>query len=703
MHLGERLGRADAWRPTTAASRARGASRAEQRLKAGELKVVVATASLELGIDVGAVDLACLIGSPRSIATALQRIGRSGHALGGHAQGPPLPAHPRPAGRVRRARPRRPDAATSTPSPCATRRSTSWPSRSSPSPPARTAARTSSSTLCRGAAPYARPRRAPTFDQRARSCSPRASPAGGAARARYLHRDAREPPAARRAAARASPRSPRAAPSPTTPTTTSSQMPEERKVGTVDEDFAIESMAGRHLPARQHLVAHPPGRGGQGLRRGRARARRPPSPSGSARRRRARRELSAEVGAAARRGRPAHRRRARTRGRIAWLGPACALDAAGARARARLRGRGAAARWARCPRTTHVIAERFFDEAGGHAARHPRALRRAASTAPGAWRCASASAAASTSSCRPRPPTTASLLSLGPQHSFPLESIFELLRAGRRSSEVLEQAALQAPDVRDALALERHALAGAAALPGRASACRRPSSGCAPTICSPACSPRRSAARTTTRRRRGAARSPAGERDDARLPDRGMDVDGPAPACSAALRDGHDPLRRRARRRSRACSAHEILNANPYAFLDDAPLEERRARARVGAPRAAGRDRRAHRRARPRGHRHRDRARPRPSRATPTSCTICCSTRARCPSARRARAWRRCFAALRAGAGRAARRSIRACWVAAERRSIAAAIWPGQALRSRAWSSRRRRRATSTATSRSPR
>jgi ATP-dependent Lhr-like helicase len=54
---------------------------AEQRLKRGELRVLVATASLELGIDVGAVELVCQIDSPKTISAAIQRIGRSGHRL----------------------------------------------------------------------------------------------------------------------------------------------------------------------------------------------------------------------------------------------------------------------------------------------------------------------------------------------------------------------------------------------------------------------------------------------------------------------------------------------------------------------------------------------------------------------------------------------------------------------------------------------
>jgi ATP-dependent helicase Lhr and Lhr-like helicase len=56
---------------------------AEQRLKRGELKLLVATASLELGLDIGDVELVCQLGSPRSISSFLQRAGRSGHAVGG--------------------------------------------------------------------------------------------------------------------------------------------------------------------------------------------------------------------------------------------------------------------------------------------------------------------------------------------------------------------------------------------------------------------------------------------------------------------------------------------------------------------------------------------------------------------------------------------------------------------------------------------
>ena len=73
---------------------------AEQRLKNGKLKALVATASLELGIDIGDVDLVCQLGSPRSIASFLQRVGRSGHAVGGTPKGRLFPVVARRTGGV---------------------------------------------------------------------------------------------------------------------------------------------------------------------------------------------------------------------------------------------------------------------------------------------------------------------------------------------------------------------------------------------------------------------------------------------------------------------------------------------------------------------------------------------------------------------------------------------------------------------------
>src|SRR5207342_3679050 len=91
-HLGERLGKEHvAAHHGSLAKELR--LDAEQRLKSGELKVLVATASLELGIDIGDVELVCQLGSPRSIATFLQR--------GGRAEGAPVSVVARRVGRMR--------------------------------------------------------------------------------------------------------------------------------------------------------------------------------------------------------------------------------------------------------------------------------------------------------------------------------------------------------------------------------------------------------------------------------------------------------------------------------------------------------------------------------------------------------------------------------------------------------------------------
>ncbi len=85
-HLSERLGETQVMAHHGSMARELRLA-AEGRLKRGELKCLIATASLELGIDIGEVDLVCQIGSPRALAALLQRVGRSGHRLAGTPKG----------------------------------------------------------------------------------------------------------------------------------------------------------------------------------------------------------------------------------------------------------------------------------------------------------------------------------------------------------------------------------------------------------------------------------------------------------------------------------------------------------------------------------------------------------------------------------------------------------------------------------------
>jgi ATP-dependent Lhr-like helicase len=90
-HLGERLGDANVAAHHGSLAREQRFD-AETRLKEGKLKALVATASLELGIDIGDVELVCQLGSPRSISTFLQRVGRANHSVTGVPKGRLFPS-----------------------------------------------------------------------------------------------------------------------------------------------------------------------------------------------------------------------------------------------------------------------------------------------------------------------------------------------------------------------------------------------------------------------------------------------------------------------------------------------------------------------------------------------------------------------------------------------------------------------------------
>jgi ATP-dependent Lhr-like helicase len=565
LHLGERLGVETVAAHHGSLSRER-RHKAETRLKAGDLKLVVATASLELGIDVGAVDLVCLIGSPRSIAAGLQRIGRSGHAIGATPKGRFFPLTRdqlvETAALVRAARRAEIDHICLRDAPLdilaqqlvATCATDEWDEDAL-------------YDLVRRAGPYADLPRA-EFDAVVDVLSEGIATSRGRAGA-LLHRDGVNKKLRGRRGARLSAITSGGA-IPDLATYNVVLEPEGTLIGTLDEDFAIESMAGDIF-----LLGNSSWR----IRRvegGRVRVEdaggAPPTipfwfGEGPARTRELSAEVSAireEVSVAATRGEDA----------IPALMSGSALDRRGAELLRDylLAGRAALGT---VPTQTRVVAERFFDDSGGmqlviHAPFGGR-INRAWGMALRKTFCRSfdfeLQAAATDDGI---------ILSLGTQHSFPLETVFEMLRA-ETLDDVLTQAVLQAPmfetrwrwNAMRSLALPR--TRGGKRVPPQLQRMKAQDLVTAVFPAQTACQDNHGG---------GAIEVPDHPLVRETIRDclvEAMDAAGLKKVIEALRRGEIETVARDLPEPS--VFAHEIINANPYAFLDDAPLEERRTRA----------------------------------------------------------------------------------------------------------------------------
>ncbi|ACL67338.1 DEAD/H associated domain protein [Anaeromyxobacter dehalogenans 2CP-1] len=563
--LAERLGEGEVAAHHGSLSRTRRLA-AEERLKAGALKAVVATASLELGIDVGDVDVVVQLGSPGALATGLQRIGRAAHVKGGTPKGRLFPMS-------------RDELVECAALVRGLRRARLEPVAVRDAPLDVLAQQVVAEAacgaihedrlfeLCRRAWPY-RALAREDFDAVVQMLSEGIATSRGRASA-LLHRDGVN----RRVTGRRGARIAALTGGGTIPDTAQYAVvaePEGAVVGQLDEDFAVESIAGdifllgttswriRRVEAGVVRVedAHgaPPG---VPFWNGEA-----PGRSGA---------LSAEVSALREELEP---RLADPAAAAAWLEAEAALPAAGARQVVEYLAAGRAMLGA-LPTQHTLVAERFFDEAGGmqlvvHAplgARTNRALGLALRKRFCRTFDFELQAAATDEGV---------LLSLGPQHAFPLESIFSYVTPATLD-EVLTQAVLQAPmfgvrwrwNATRALAIPR--LFKGKRMPPPIARMRADDLLSAVFPAQTACQdnapggpievPDHPLVRETLRDCLGEAmdagalrgvleRIAAGE---IRL----VAVDTPEPS----------PL------------AHELLNARPWAYLDDAPLEERRARA----------------------------------------------------------------------------------------------------------------------------
>jgi ATP-dependent Lhr-like helicase len=635
--------------------------RVEDELRAGALRCLVATASLELGIDVGPVELVCQIGSPRSLATLLQRVGRSGHATGAVSKGRLFPTTRDElvecaalvrgvrAGKLDAIRPPRAPLDILAQQLVAACASDPW-------------GEDELFALARRAAPYADLDRA-DYDA-ALDLLADGIATGRGKRAAYLHRDrVNRTLRARRGARITALTSGGAIPDRADYRVVAD--PDETFVGTVDEDWAIESMSGDVFllgSTSWRIRRVEPGT----VRVVDAAGAPPTVPfwNGEAPPRTA--ELSAEVSAL--RSETSDRLAAETPAAVArWVAEEAGVEPGGAEQIVRYLD---AARTALgvVPTQHHIVYERFFDEAGGmqlviHAPYGGR-INRALGLALRKRFCRSfdfeLQAAAN---------DDAVVLSLGPQHSFALEEIARFLSA-KSVREVLEQAVLATPIWG---ARWRWNLSRSLALPRQRGGRRTP-----PPIL------RMEADDLMAAIFPGLAQCQENATGPLEIPDHllvrqtlhdclteATDADGLERLLLACERG--DVRMRFVDATEPSPLAHEILNGRPYTFLDDAPLEERRTRAvalRRGLPEEArdlGRlDAEAIARVR-------DEAKPAPRDAEELHDTL-----ASLVASRPHKAWAEDFAHLVA-TGRAAELRIDAerLWVVTEQRAAAEALFPG--------------------------
>jgi ATP-dependent Lhr-like helicase len=545
---------------------------AEARLKSGELRAVVATASLELGIDIGSVDLVCQIGSPRSIAVALQRVGRSGHWVGA-----------KPKGRF---------FATTRDEliECAALvnsiRSGQLDRLEIPKAPldilaqqivAETAARDWQEDdlyrLVRGTYSY-RDLDRKQFDRIIAMLSDGITTQRGRSGA-YLHRDQVNGRVRGRRGARLTAITSGGA-IPDTANYFVVAEPDGKQVGTVDEDFAVESLAGDVFLLGTNswrIKRVEPGR----VRVEDAHGAPPSIPfwNGEAPGRTF--ELSEAVGMVREeivgRSKRASDSALQYPMALQYLMDDCGLDEGGAKQAVAYVLAGAAALNA-LPTQKTVVAERFFDEGGGmqlviHAPFGSR-INRAWGLALRKRFCRSFNfelqAAATDNGIN---------ISLTEQHAFPLELVFEFLKP-QSVAHVLTQAMLDAPmftarwrwNASRALALPR--FRGGRKVPPPIQRMR------AEDLLASVFPDQVACAENLTGEIRIPDHPLVEETIDNCLHE-AMDLDG----LTRMLEDLESGAIRKVAIDNAEPSpfSHEILNANPYAYLDDAPLEERRARA----------------------------------------------------------------------------------------------------------------------------